>query len=489
VDIAKPEEVDDMTFGITAWGGYIPRLRMERSAIAAQHAWMAPSLTGLAKGRRAYCSWDEDVVTMAVEAARNCFGDRDRATVRDLRLASTTTHSADLQSSAIVAVALRLDGQVQAMDVGGSQRAGVAALSAGLRTAVEPTLVIASERPRAKPASTQEMQYGAGAAAFLLGDVDVVAELIGSASATTLLVDHFRAAGAPHDYFWEERWVREEGYTKIGGGMVRAALDKAGIAASDVTSFIFPAPSRGVGEVVAKAAGIAPTAVASPLDADGGFAGAAHSLLMLANVLDQAAPGDVIVVVGFGQGGDVVVLRATDAITAARPARTVAAMQAAGVSVTAYGQMASFYEEIELDWGMRAERDTKTALTEQYRSSDQVNGFVAGQCGACGQIQYPQLSYCVSCRGPASSFTPVPLAEEGARVFTYTTDRLMYHPAPPLYAGFAQFDNGARLLMEFVDVAPDDFDVGTRLEMRFRIKEKDATRGYYRYFWKAAPVA
>ena len=27
------------------------------------------------------------------------------------------------------------------------------------------------------------------------------------------------------------------------------------------------------------------------------------------------------------------------------------------------------------------------------------------------------------------------------------------------------------------------------LQMRFRIKEKDTTRGYYRYFWKAAPVA
>src|ERR1700761_9824278 len=97
-----------MAFGITAWGGYIPRLRMERSAIAAQHAWMAPSLKGLAKGRRAYCSWDEDVVTMAVEAARNCLGRRDRAKIAEVDLASTTAPTADLQSSAIVAVALRL---------------------------------------------------------------------------------------------------------------------------------------------------------------------------------------------------------------------------------------------------------------------------------------------------------------------------------------------------------------------------------------------
>ncbi len=57
--------------GITGFGGYVPRLRMERSAIAAAHKWMAPSLRSLGKGRRAFCSWDEDSVTMAVEAARD----------------------------------------------------------------------------------------------------------------------------------------------------------------------------------------------------------------------------------------------------------------------------------------------------------------------------------------------------------------------------------------------------------------------------------
>jgi hypothetical protein len=36
-----------VSFGITAWGAYIPRLRLERAVIAATHAWMAPSLKGL----------------------------------------------------------------------------------------------------------------------------------------------------------------------------------------------------------------------------------------------------------------------------------------------------------------------------------------------------------------------------------------------------------------------------------------------------------
>src|SRR5712671_3024128 len=170
-----------MTSGLTAWGAYIPRPRLERSAIASAHQWVAPSLKGLAKGRRAYCSWDEDIVTMAVEAARECLGSRDRAKVCEIDLASTTAPSADLQSSAMVAVSLRLQRTVRALDFGGSQRAGVAALATALHGAKHPTLVIGSERPRARPASVQEMQYGAAAAAFLLGADDVAAEVIGSA--------------------------------------------------------------------------------------------------------------------------------------------------------------------------------------------------------------------------------------------------------------------------------------------------------------------
>jgi 3-hydroxy-3-methylglutaryl CoA synthase len=477
-----------MSFGIVAWGAYIPRLRLERAVIAATHAWMAPSLKGLAQGRRAYCCWDEDVVTMAVEAARECLGRRDRAKICEIDLASTTTPSADLQSSALVAVALRLQRTVRALDFGGSQRAGVAALAAALEAAKHPTLVIASERPRARPASAQEMQYGAGAAAVLLGSDDVAAEVIGSASSTTLLVDHFRAAGAAYDYFWEERWIRDEGYLKIGVEAVRAALANAKLAAGDVAKFIFPSPSKGVADAIARAVGLPAAAIADPLDLDAGFSGAAQSLLMLANVLDQASPGDVVVVAGFGQGSDVIVLRATDAVAAARPARTVSDVLAAGVTLRSYAQMASFYDEITPDWGMRAERDTKTALTEQYRSSDQINGFIAGKCSSCGQVQFPQLAYCVNCKAPASALVPTCLAEEAARVLTYTADMLTYHPSPPLYIGFAQFDLGARLLMEFVDVQPDTFEVGARLRMRFRIKERDQTRGFYRYFWKAAPT-
>jgi uncharacterized OB-fold protein len=105
-------------------------------------------------------------------------------------------------------------------------------------------------------------------------------------------------------------------------------------------------------------------------------------------------------------------------------------------------------------------------------------------------VQFPQLAYCVSpeCNAPASEFDQIGLADVPCEVLTHTADWLSYHPAPPLYVGFIQFDNGARLLMEMVDVGAGGVDKGTPMRIVYRIKDIDKARGYPRYFWKATPI-
>jgi uncharacterized OB-fold protein len=151
--------------------------------------------------------------------------------------------------------------------------------------------------------------------------------------------------------------------------------------------------------------------------------------------------------------------------------------------------MLSFQGGIDCEWGMRAEKHIKTAPTEQHRSKEQIDGLVAGKCASCGTVQFPQLAYCVNpeCVAPSSQFQPTSLVDEPAKVLTYTADWLSYYPSPPLYVGFAQFDNGARILTEIVDVGHGSIDVGTPLHMTYRIKDRDKVRGYNRYFWKATP--
>ena len=472
--------------GISRYGAYVPRLRLERSAIAAAHGWMAPGLRGQAKGSRAFTSWDEDAITMGVEAARDALADISLDGVKAVRLASTSLPYADLQNAAIVARAVGVPAGVATSDAAGSQRAGTSALLQALK-GTESALVIASDNPFAKPASGQEMSFGAGAAAFLLSESDVIARLIGSASLADVFVDHFRAADAQSDYGWEERWVRDEGYAKIVPRAVAAALTQAQLSIADIQHFVMPSYIKGAADMVAKALKFGGT-VAGALEDGVGYAGAAHALLMLAATLERAQPGERIMPIGFGQGADVLIFQATDTIVAIRPARGVAGCVADALPTDSYLRMLSFHGGLDAEWGMRSEKNAKTALTEQYRSADQMEGFNAGQCGSCGAVQFPQLQYCVQCHAPSEQFTNISLKDQVAEVLTSTADWLSYHPSPPLWVGFVKFDNGARVLMEMVDIGPDGIETGDQVRMVFRIKEKDRQRGYNRYFWKSTPL-
>jgi uncharacterized OB-fold protein len=351
-------------------------------------------------------------------------------------------------------------------------------------------LWIASDRPRGRPASTQEIGQGAGAAAFTLGTERVIATRVGGASRHAMFMDHFRADSTGFDYWWEERWIRDEGYLKLLATTVSEALASAGVSAGAVDHFILPTPFKGAAAAVMKKLGIPPQAEADTLMERCGFAGPAHAGLMLADVLAHAQPGAHIVLAGFGQGADVLVLRTTDAVTQARPARGVAGALAQGMVHDAYLRFAAFEGHIAPDWGMRGEKTVKTAFTEQYRSEYQLGGFVAGRCAACGTVQFPQLPYCLQpgCHAPRAQFTPHVLVDEPAQVMTVTSDWLSYYAAPPLHVGFVQFGNGARLLMETVDVGPAGLQVGTPLRMVYRIKERDFQRHFDRYFWKSTPI-
>src|SRR5262245_63200258 len=113
---------------ILAYGAYLPRLRLARKSVADANAWFNPALKGLAKGERTMCNWDEDSVTMAVEAARDCLTGQDRGTVASLLFASTSLPFEDRLNAGIVTEALNLKANVAAQDLTASQRAATAGL-------------------------------------------------------------------------------------------------------------------------------------------------------------------------------------------------------------------------------------------------------------------------------------------------------------------------------------------------------------------------
>ena len=484
--------------GITAFGAYLPRLRLQRKAMATANAWFNPSIMGQGKGERTMANWDEDAVTMAVEAARDALpGAPDpisaRRHVDALFFASTTMPFADRQNAGIVASALSLPEDIHTTDVTGSQRAGLSALIAGLEKAkagsAKKVLVVSGDKRKARAGSTQEFQMGDGAAAFVLGTDNVAARFLGGHSISVDFVDHFRGEGEDFDYGWEERWIRDEGFTKIVPRAVKGLLEKTGVAASAIDHFILPCLFAKLDQQIATKCGIDATKVRDNLAANVGECGTAHALLMLAHALEEAKPGQKILVATFGQGCDTALFEVTDAIDKARPKRGVKGSLARRKEETNYMKWLAFNGLIEMEKGMRAEKDNKTALTVTYRKRDMLFGLVGGKCEKCGTAQFPRTRICVNpnCRA-VDEQKPFSFAELNGKILSWSADYLTYSQDPPAHYGMVTFEEGGRFLADITDVDIGTIDTGTQVRMVFRIKDFDERRGFRRYFWKAAPV-
>ena len=469
--------------GILAIGSYLPRNRLPRTVAKAANSWFAPSLAARDGERRSFANWDEDALTMAVEAGRVCIGNADASTVTRIDVASTSMPFADRSNAGVVREALDVPANAAVADTGGSLRAASSALARMLGEQAEPGLLIASDCVDAKPASTQEMQFGHGAAAVLVGDGEPIAVLRGSASLHQDFVDHYRASGERFEYALEPRWARDAGYRQQVVDTVTAALDDAGVEATDIATLAVSAPG-GLGRAVAKNLGknLSEAGTTSSLDSHVGFCGAAQPLLALCEALESASAGDRIALVAIGQGVDVLVFDVI-APVASSSLRDAIATEQTEDNYTRYLAMRGL---LPLETGIRAERDNRTALSTFWRKHDAITAFKGGQCKQCGTLQFPLTRVCVSC-GSEGTQVPRRMADLPGKVRSFTEDWLAYTPRPPLVFGNVGFENGANVLMEFTDVEPGDLEVGLSVRLTFRIKDIDERRAFRRYFWKPTP--
>jgi len=478
--------------GISAFGGYVPRLRLQRKAMVEANKWFAPGLAGYGKGERAICNWDEDAVTMAVAAARDCLGADNRPAIDAVYLASTTLPFQDRQCATLLATALDLPEGIETLDVTTSQRAGTGALITALNRAGSAkggVLLAATEHRRTKSASALELLYGDAAATLLLGAGDGMAKLLATHSVSDDFVDHFRGEGEAFDYQWEERWIRDEGYMKIVPRALAGLAAKAGVKGEAIAHFILPCLYAGVPQAIAKRLGIPDGAVRDNLQAQLGNTGAAHAIVMLIHTLQQAKPGEKILVLGFGQGCDALLFETTPAIASMPASAGIVGALAGGRAEANYNRFLAFNHLVIQEGGMRSEIDRNTPLSMLYRNRDMLTSFIGGRCTKCGTRQYPKSHLCVNPNcGALDTQEDAPFANTAAAIVTWSADWLTYTPDPPAHYGMIQFDGGGRMMADFTDVDPGTFDVGTKMRMVFRVREYDQARGFRKYFWKATPA-
>lgn len=484
-----PKKSNRPKTGITSVGAYIPRLRLSREAIAEANAWANPGLRQRGKGVRAICSHDEDSLTMAVAAARAARTLSSEFAPTGLQFASTTLPFADRQNASIIADALSLPESLSTTDVTGSLRCATTALITSLNSA-DDRLIVAADKRKTRPASSLEMTIGDAAAAIETGSNELLAVFLASHSLSIDLTDHYREAHSEFDYQLEDRWVRDEGHLKIIPRAINHLLQELSFDASEINHFIVAGPDHKTATLIADRCGIPADAVSNNLALECGHTGCPHPFLMLIHALESAQAGEKLLVIGFGQGCDALLFEATELVDRLHATKPVQTLLDGGVVDSNYQRYLSFNHLVELDWGMRAERDNRTAQSAFFRHRKAMTGFIGGRCEFCGTAQFPSSSICVNpdCRRPGLQ-ADEPFSDKQATVKSYTEDWLAHSYNPPFKYGNVRFEGGGVVMMEFADFSAEELVVGAPVSMQFRIKDEDSRRGFKRYFWKAAPIA
>ena len=297
--------------GIVSYGTYVPPLRMDVGVLSEQWG-LGETLERVYRlnGRSmvAVNGLDEDTVTLSIEAAERAMalagGRRGPASI----LIGSESHPYAVKpSGVVVAEALGLAPDVFVADLEFACKGGTAALflSLGLVESgrVPAALAIGADCPQSAPGSLLEASVGAGASAFVLGRGDGILASI----------DHLAAASSDATDFWRRdgeqfpsvvgKFSAEVGYAEHTRRVVESLLAATDTKPEDYQYLCLHQPYPSLPLSVAKELGfkrpqVQPGVVAGKI----GNTYSSACLLGLCNVLDQARPGDRVMLVSFGSG-------------------------------------------------------------------------------------------------------------------------------------------------------------------------------------------
>lgn len=310
----------DRSVGIIGYGAYVPRYRLPASEIS--RIWHG-GLNLEPIQEKSVPGIDEDVITMSVEASRNALARAGihPSEIRAVWVGSESHPYAVKPTSTIVAEALGITPYTQAADFEFACKAGSEALVTAMAMVGSGMgqygLAVGMDTAQGKPGDALEYTAAAGGAAYLIGPGEESLAIIeGALSYVTDTPDFWRRENQKYPEHGG-RFTGQPAYFKHIRNAVHGLLAEVGKTPEDYAAVIFHQPNTKFPKRVARDLGFTPDQLERGLLAPRiGNTYAGSSLIGLAAVLDQAEPGQWILMASFGSGAgsDAISIQVTEKI-------------------------------------------------------------------------------------------------------------------------------------------------------------------------------
>ena len=473
--------------GIVKFGAYIPYYRLPRSVIGT--FW-----GGRGRGEKAVAGFDEDPVTMSVAAGLDCLKGVDPKTIDALYLATTCASYKERLNATIAATALDIRNDARNSDFSNCLRAGTLAMMSAMDAVKAGTLgqvlVTAADMRLAGAAGGDEMDFGDGAAAMLFGNENVAVEIEGTYTISEDLADYWRSYDDTYVRHWEDRFGREQGYLKIPAEAAAKVLEKCGLSMKDISKVCIAGANARTQATLCRKMKLEQEQVQDPLLETVGCTGTAQPLMMLVSALEEAKPGDRILLVSWGNGSDAIVFKATDQIESIKDVRGIKRHMDIKGTLDNYSRYLRWREMVDLAPPPRPPAGG-ASMSAQWREHSAALPLYGVKCKECGtpQLYLSESStrphICLECHAK-DHFEPYRFADKQGKVASFSHDFLGGGIDPPATAAVIDFEGGGRGQFNMVDRDPDECKVGMGVEMTFR--KMRYTLGAHTYFWKCKPV-
>jgi len=211
-----------------------------------------------------------------------------------------------------------------------------------------------------------------------------------------------------------------------------------------------------------------------------GNTGTASPFLQLAAALDEAKPGDRILMASYGNGSDVFLFRVTDLIEEARNGKRVRDLVASKRRLPSYHKYLNLRGLIEAE--PTRQPPINPAATLLWREQESILRFHGSKCRRCDSIQYPIRRVCPRCFSK-DDFETVRLSDQKAKVYLSTIDTLGYGAETSPMWTISDMPIGLRVKLQVADCDfIDEVPPSTELEPTFRKFQRQGDIPVY--FWK-----